>query len=80
MRKKPIKYICHHRECLIGTKYGKIGMGKEHSITLPDDYRYMQVKDGILTAWADEEDKPEIVYNIKKQKWQCKDGRRKLNV
>lgn len=80
MRKRPVKYICHHSECLIGTKYGVIGIGKEHIITIPNDYRYMQVKGGYLVAWADEEEKPQIVYNFKKQKWQCMDGRRKLNV
>ncbi len=80
MTKKPVKYICHHHECLIATKHGMIGVGKEHTITLPNDYRYMRVKDGFLVAWTDEEDKPEIVYNFKKRKWQCKDGRRKLYV
>ena len=78
MRKKPVKYICHQKECLIATKYGMIDVGKEHIIIMPNDYRYMKVRDGELIAWADEEDKPEIVYNFKKQQWQCRDGRRKV--
>lgn len=76
--KEPVYFTCMQSFCDLSTKYGKIGVNKKHKILLPDGYRYMQVKDGILCGWADDEEVPEIVFNFKKNRWQCRDGRRKM--